>query len=323
MLLSTLLRRRLGALLLAALALAPAALAQAPAPPPPITVVNQSYPTRCAEEDNVFLTLAAPRLEAFRVEALHPAYIGAVIRDSYAPDFTDCNFGPTPPPEGPFFTPRQFVMWENADYVMVANTDQHFWRKKDVPVRVGNRVEHNIHLIQFYRKRADGRRDQVLVIYPVDGHWRTKPLPVPHLDYNVYGASFLVGPVEAEDRRKPFVDYSEVAFDPATLTFNVRFDRGGGAAVRVMEVSQRATSVEVALTPGTPLDRPFAALRSMYVTADNADIGNARSLLPDGREELLRVVEFRRAEVGEITFARSVVSRHNTSAPDKRFAMFR
>jgi hypothetical protein len=285
-------------------------------------VENVTYATRCAEEDNVFITLSAPNVARFRVEALHPSYIGQVVRDSYDPDFTDCHFGPNPPPEGPFFTPRQFVMWESADWVMVGNTDRHFWRKKNVPVRLGDRVENDVHLIQFYRKRPDGRRDQVLVLYPVDGHWRAKPLPVPHLDYNVYGASFLVGPLEAQDRRKPYADYTDVAFDPATLTFTMGFVRGGAGSVRVVAVDRERTAVEVSLDERVPRDRPVLAMRSMFVTPDNADVADVLWSGPRGAGGTASVKDFRVADVTSIRFGRSVISRHNTSAPDTAFLGF-
>lgn len=295
------------------------------APPAAATVVrvdNATYPTRCAEEDNVFLTLGAPNLARFRVEATHPAYIAEVVRDSYDPDFTDCHFGPTPPAEGPFFTPRQFVMWENDTWVMVGNTDRHFWRKVDVPVRWQGREENHIHLIQFYRKRTDGHRDQVLVLYPADGHWRLKPLPVPHLNYNVYGASILIGPLEAEDRRKPYVAYTDVAFDVATLTFDVGFVRGGRATIRVADVTRERTAIEVSIGPGTPTDRPLAAMRSMFVTPDNADVGEAIYVDATGTRHTIMIKDFTSATVSDILFGRSVVSRHNTSAPDNAFRGF-
>jgi hypothetical protein len=287
-----------------------------------VRVDNATYPTRCAEEDNVFLTLGAPNLAGFRVEATHPAYIAEILRDSYDPDFTDCHFGPTPPAEGPFFTPRQFVMWETDEWVMVGNTDRHFWRKVDVPVRWQGREENHVHLIQFYRKRADGRRDQVLVLYPADGHWRLKPLPVPHLDYNVYGASILIGPLEAEDRRKPYVAYTDVAFDAATLTFAVGFVRGGRATIRIDSVTRERTAIEVWIGSGAPTDRPLAAMRSMFVAPDNADVGEAIYVDATGRRRTEVIKDFTSAMVTDILFGRSVVSRHNTSAPDNAFRGF-
>jgi hypothetical protein len=305
---------------IACLAVAPS-LAQSPVT---ATVENRAYPTRCAEEDNVFVALTAARLAAFRVEATHPGYIADLQRDSYDPDFTDCHFGPTPPPGGPVFTPRQWVLWQNEEWRLVANTDQHFWRAVDVPVRIGDRSEHNVHLLQFYRLRPGGgadprNHDQVVVLYPPDGHWRLKPLPVPHLNYGVYGTSLLLGPLEGEDRRRPYVSVTSVTFDPARLTFRLTFARGGAATMRIVEVSRERTALDVRLEPDVPLDRPFAAIRSMFVTPDNADTAEVVWRGPDGAEHTEQIIGFTRAEVTEIRFGRSIVSRHNSSAPDTVF----
>lgn len=288
-----------------------------------VTVENQTYPTRCAEEDNVFITLGAPDLAGFRVEATHPAYIAGVTHDSFDPDFTDCHFGAEPPPGGPLFTPRQFVMWEDERHVMVGNTDRHFWRDVDVPVRWQGRSESHVHLIQVYAKRADGRRDQVLVLYPADGHWRLKPLPVPHLDYNVYGASILIGPLEAQDRRKPYVAYTEVTFDPATLTFRFGFVRGGTGSVRIAAIDRERTAIEVEVEGVTERERPLAAMRSMFVTEDNADVGFQRWIDAAGVTRRAPVKDAGTVRASDILFGRDVVSRHNTSAPDNAFRAFR
>jgi hypothetical protein len=292
-----------------------------------VTVESRAYATRCAEEDNVFVTLTASRLASFRVEGAHPSYIGELRRDSFDPDFTDCHFGPTPPPGGPLFTPRQWVLWENAEWRLVANTDRHFWRARDVPVRIGDRTESNVHLLQFYRLRPGGgpdprNHDQVVVLYPPDGHWRLKPLPVPHLGYGVYGTSLLLGPLEGEDRRRPFVDVASVVFDPATLTFRLTFARGGSATMRVAEISRERTALEVAFDADVPLDRPFAAIRSMFVTADNSDTAQVVWRGADGAAHTNPILDFTRADVREVRFARSVVSRHNSSAPDTLFSGF-
>jgi hypothetical protein len=302
---------------LAAILAAGAASAQVP-----VNVENLTYQTRCAEEDNVFVRIRGTGVGRFRVAATHPAYIRQVVVDNFEPDFTDCHFTAAPPPEGPFFTPRQFVLWENAEYRMVGNTDQHFWRKRDVPVRVGDRVEHDVHLIQFYRKRPEGGRDQVVVLYPVDGHWRLKPLPMPHLDYNVYGASMLLGPLEDQDRRRPFVDIESVTFHPETLTFALRFGRGGSASVRVADVTRETTALDVVFDRDVPADRPIAALRSMFVADDVSDVADV--LWRASGEEVgpVRIDRFPGAVTESVAFRRPVMSRRNTSAPDTSFGPF-
>src|SRR5438034_943323 len=42
-----------------------------------IEIANASEPTLCAEHDNVTLLLSSANVRRFRIEAVHPAYIGA------------------------------------------------------------------------------------------------------------------------------------------------------------------------------------------------------------------------------------------------------
>ena len=57
------------------------------------------------------------------------------------------------------------------------------------------------------------------MLYPQDGYWRARPLPPANLKWSAYGSSFLVGPIEFEQR--PFVNIREVVFDPNTKTFRL------------------------------------------------------------------------------------------------------
>ena len=62
---------------------------------------------------------------------------------------------------------------------------------------------------------------------------------------------------------------------------------------------------------------PFIALRSMYVAPNNADTAELRV---DGKTR--PVVGFGQATGRSVGFARSVPSKHNTSAPDVTFSEF-
>src|ERR1043166_757679 len=46
-----------------------------------VDVQNASTPTLCAEEDNVTVKLASPEARQFKVEAVHPNYIGTIVVD--------------------------------------------------------------------------------------------------------------------------------------------------------------------------------------------------------------------------------------------------
>ena len=103
-----------------------------------------------------------------------------------------------------------------------------FWRAPTVPVRVGDRVENGFHLVQLwmnYRQRAE----EIMAFYPPDGYWRARPLPFEEMRWTAYGSSFLIGPVEVQQR--PIVDLEEIAFEPETRTFVLKFKRGGTARI--------------------------------------------------------------------------------------------
>ena len=53
-----------------------------------VEVTNASEPVLCAEKDNIQIDFAAPDVKTFRIQAVHPAYIGTIGVDRYLPDFT-------------------------------------------------------------------------------------------------------------------------------------------------------------------------------------------------------------------------------------------
>lgn len=283
-----------------------------------VEVRNGSEPILCAEKDNVSLVFSSPQVRRFRIEAAHPAYIGGLNEDRVAPDWTACEDISAATSEVP--PPRKVTFYENVEMWLTGFSFANFWRTRDVPVRVGDRVEHGLDLIQLWVRRND-RAEEVLVLYPRDGYWRLRPLPPAHLASSAYGSSVLIGPVEQDGR--PVVNLKEVAFDPATMTFTLAFEGGGGASVRLSELDRERAALDVAFDRPVA-GRPFAALRSMYVTEFNADVARvaAREQGAKGwREET--ILDFRGAQATDVWAGRLVPSRHNTSAPDHLFSRFR
>jgi hypothetical protein len=282
-----------------------------------VDVVNTSEPTLCAEKDNVYLKLQSDDVRQFTVEAMHPAYIGTIVADRWAPDFTNCDMSSDPVFK---FEKRRVTIYETEEWWLVGLTFESFWRGSQVPVRVGNRVETGFHLLQLWTWR-DGRADEVLVLYPADGYWRARPLPPTNLRWSAYGSSFLVGPVEIEGR--PFVDIRDVAFDPATRTFTLSFARGGSATVRLDKLDDERLALDVRLGAPIAADRPFAALRSMFVTEGNSDVAQVRVRAKNAQSwTQTPVMDFKRASAAELWAGRRFPSRHNTSAPDMVFRNF-
>ena len=283
-----------------------------------VDVINASEPTLCAETDNVYLKLVSREVRRLTIEAVHPAYMGTIVVDRSAPDFRNCDMS-----SDPVFTsePRRVTLHETAEWQLIGHTFPSFWRPNQVPVRVGERVETGLHLLQVWT-RFQERAEEVLVLYPADGYWRARPLPPAHLRWSAYGSSFLIGPVETEGR--PLVDIKEIVFDPATRTFGLVFARGGQATLRLDALDQERIALEVVLDPAVADERPFAALRSMFVTEANADIAQVAWRTKGGpawRQE--PVMTFARTHATELWAGRTLPSRHNTSAPDMVFREFR
>ncbi|HXE88741.1 MAG TPA: hypothetical protein VN524_18305, partial [Hyphomicrobiaceae bacterium] len=78
------------ALTAAAVVLAPGVYAQA-AKEIAVEVTNASEPVLCAEKDNVTVNFASGDVRRFSIEAVHPAYMGTLQRDSFEADWTGCT----------------------------------------------------------------------------------------------------------------------------------------------------------------------------------------------------------------------------------------
>jgi hypothetical protein len=283
-----------------------------------VDVTNTSEPVLCAEKDNVAINFASGQVKHFQIEAVHPAYIGGLQKDRWEPDWTACEDISEETSAKPH--PTMHTLHEDENVRIMGLSFTEFWRPTDVTVTIGSRVEKNIHLLQLLKKR-NGKAEEVLVIYPGDGYWRIKPLPPEHLEWTSYGSSFLVGPVEFDQR--PVVNLKDVAFDPATMTFTLTLAKGGQAKVAVKALDEERLTLDVAFDQAIS-GTPFAALRSMYVTEFNADVArlaareeNARSW----REE--PIMTFQNARATDVWMGRLVPSRHNTSAPDMMFNRLR
>jgi len=281
-----------------------------------VDVINASAPTLCAETDNVTLNLVSPAVRRFTVEAAHPAYIATITNDRAAPDFSHCDFAAAALAPAPA---RRVTIFETEDWQLVGHKLPSFWRNSAVTVRVGDRIETGIHLLQLWT-RFEERAEEVLVLYPPDGYWRARPLPPSHMRWSAYGSSFLIGPIENEGR--PFVDVRDVSFDPETRSFRLGFARGGAATVRLRTLDQEHIVLDVGLDP-VGAEGPFAALRSMFVSETDADVAKVGWRVK-GSEAWQRapVMEFKRASAVELWAGRTALSRHNVSAPDMSFLDF-
>ena len=284
-----------------------------------VHVSNASEPVLCAEKDNVTINLQSSDVRRFRIEAAHPAYIGTLQRDSFEADWTACDDIPGNPQLPAAAPPKRKTLYEDIGMWVVGLTFPNFWRPATAAVRIGDRVETGLHLLQVWMIRPMGG-EEVLVLYPQDGYWRLRPLAPAGMAPTAFGSSFLVGPVEIDQR--PIVRLSEIAFDPTTRTFALQFDRGGSARVAITKIDQNRSTLDVEFDKPIA-GRPFATLRSMFVTEFNNDVAriavrekDAKGWREDG------IMAFKEATVTDIWAGRIAPSRHNTSSPDMVFGAF-
>ncbi len=287
------------------------------AQPLSVQVQNRSEPVLCAEKDNIELTFSSADVGQFQIQAVHPTYVNMIVVDRDAPDFTSCDMS-----QDPVFAadqPKKVTFYESADLWITGFTFASFWRPNDVPVKVGNQTVDGLHMLQVWI-RHDERAEEVLVLYPPDGYWRARPLAFGSSRWTAYGSSFLVGPVEMLGR--PVVALESIEFIPERREFVMKYKAGGQGRLRIGEINREHMKLEAQVSD-VPRHLPFASLRSMYVTRNNADVADVawrEAGAPGWQEE--NIMQFKGASVQEIWAGRYLPSRHNLSAPDMIFGDF-
>ena len=283
-----------------------------------VDVRNESEPVLCAEKDNVAISFSNPEVRSFRIEAAHPVYLSPTLRSNWEADWTACDMSADPSFKPPA-PPRRITFYEETDFWLVGYTLESFWRPATAVVRVGDRVEKNLHLIQAWVLRPDGG-EEVLVLYPQDGYWRPRPMSPSGMRSTGYGSSFLIGPIETAGR--PIVKIKEVVIDPKARSFTLQFEKGGSATLKMVSVDTNRLALDVVYDKPVA-SGPFAMLRSMYVTEFNNDVARiavrekgAKGWLEDN------IMKFGSATATDIWMGRLSPSQHNTLSPDVVFNSF-
>ena len=283
-----------------------------------VEVTNRSEPVQCAEKDNVTLAFASTKVRSFRIEAAHPVYLATGLRESSEADWTACDMSADPVHKA-VAPPRKTVIYKDNELLVTGETLPAFWRPGTGTVRVGDRVEPDLHLLQVWLMH-DKVPEEVLAIYPRDGYWRPRPLSPTGLKTGPFGSSFLIGPIE--QKKRPFVVIKELIFDPKTRTFAVTFERGGAATVRIAEANTSRMALDVVFDRPI-VGRPLAMLRSMYITEFNNDVARIAVRQKGAKawnEE--NIMKFHRALATEVWAGRLSPSQHNTMSPDIVFNGF-
>jgi hypothetical protein len=283
-----------------------------------VDVRNESEPVLCAEKDNIAISFSNKNVRSFRIEAAHPVYLSSGMRDNFEADWTACDMTSEPNYAAPG-EPKKVTLYEEPALWIVGYRFPAFWRPTTAVVRIGDRVDNSIHLIQVWLRRTDGA-EEVLVLYPQDGYWRPRPMAPPTMRNTAYGSSFLVGPIDYEGR--PHVKIKEVDFDPATRNFALIFEKGGSANVKIVKVDTNRIALDVSFDQGIS-GSPFAMLRSMYITEFNNDAARI-AVRENGargwRED--NIMKFDHARATDVWIGRLSPSQHNTSSPDVVFNSF-
>jgi len=289
------------------------------AEPIAVAVTNGSEPVLCAEKDNVTLAMSSDKVARFRIEATHPTYLGTLQKDNFAADWTACDMSQDPVFKSSVTTTTRRTLYEEPALWVVGWTFPTYWRPSTATVRIGGQTFEGLHMLQVWTIRPMGG-EEVLVVYPQDGYWRIRPLAPEGRAPTAFGSSFLAGPIE--DAGRPIVRVSEIAFDPQARAFDVTFAAGGKARLTLSATTSEKTAVDVALDKPV-VGRPFAMLRSMYVTETNNDVARVavRDAAAKGWYEAA-VMDFKGATASEMWAGRATPSRHNTSSPDMAFRGF-
>jgi len=281
-----------------------------------VDVRDKGRATLCAEEDNVYVAMAAPAVRRFTVTARQPVYGPGLTTDIQKPDFTDCAISAA---KDYAFTPRTVTLYEDAHVMVRGVTYPRYWRPERVAVEVAGRKDQGFHLLQLFIKDG-GVAQEVMVLHVADGYWRLRPLPLPQFTTAVYGTSFLIGPIEETSR--PFVRFKKVEIDPKTLTVHVLFAKGGEARVQLLQADHMAARLKVSVSLKAASGPMFAAIRSMYVRPDKADTARVTWKSGAGPWMSHPVIGFPPLKADAVAFDRVVPSLHNTAAPDMVFDGF-
>jgi hypothetical protein len=284
-------------------------------------VESRSEPVLCAEKDNIYVPFSMNDIKSFRIQAIHPSYIGGLIADRWAADWANCDFGGDPPKGEKPKMPERITLYEDLELQVIGLKYHEFWRPANVPVKIAGKTFEGLHLVQVWM-RAGNAQEEFLVVYPPDGYWRARPLPPSHMKWSAYGSSFMIGPVEVQGR--PIVAFKEMTFDPNTKTFGMSFAKGGSAQLVVSTIDSDKQVLHVTFSADMPKTVPFAGLRSMYVTEFNNDAARIAWRGKDAKAwGEAPIMEFKPFEAVEVWMGRHSYSRHNTSSPDMVFDRFK
>jgi len=122
---------------------------------------------------------------------------------------------------------------------------------------------------------------------------------------------------------RPVVELAKVEFVPDALTFRLDYADGSHGAMKLLQIDRDKLALAYEHDRPQPASQPLAAIRSMYVTPERADVAEVSwRTSATGRPTTETLPVFARATAYDVSFGRTVLSRHNPSAPDMWFGAF-
>ncbi len=266
---------------------------------------SHSYPTTCAEEDNVNIPIFARQINRFQVVAIHPTYDVGI--DNCNADFSGCTSRENQLIDT---TDTCDSLYDDGVNVIHGCTMSEWWRPHTMKIVVGNKAG-DYHYLVMYRKIAgENSWPQFLVLYE-DGNMRLIPHPPVGRSSVCFGSSIIIGPAATAIR--PYIDIQEVQVNPSQLTLELTYRNGETAHINLsVNRSQSVASVDINYTANSEI--PFTTFRSMYVSDGNADA----DYIQTSADNLPIMSNWINLEGPWWFFYRNTRSIHNTSAPDIR-----
>ncbi|WP_367155381.1 hypothetical protein [Methylomonas sp. HYX-M1] len=273
---------------------------------------NLSYPTACAEEDNINVPIYASHVGKFLIKANHPKYLTSKVTASCHEDFSGCTTAALLPSNSSTASSSQKI-FDNGQNVFWLYTETNWWRAQTMSVKI-NGVVYQGHRLELNKKINKVKSWPVVMVIYQDGYMRLKPHPPIRVrnDQGVndtcFGSSVIMGPAieSLANPPRPFVDIEEIVIvDPVTPCLDISYRDGGSAHLCVSVNRSKAVAT---ITPEYDLLKPFVTLRSMWVSDGNSDV--------DHLNRFPIATSPTKVYGSKWNFRNKIKTKHNTSAPN-------
>jgi hypothetical protein len=273
---------------------------------------NLSYPTSCAEEDNINFPIYASGVSDIVVKATHPKYLTLAVRAYCHEDFSGCP-NTLATKQSSSTVPSSQKIFDNGDNVFWVYTEANWWRPYQMSITINGNT-YQSHRLELNKKIIDANSWPVVMVIYEDGSMRIKPqAPIGVLNDNgvndtCFGSSIIIGPAVESTAKppRPFVDIAGINIvDSTTPCLDIAYLNGGSEHLCV---SVNRSEAVVKISPKYSSAAPFVTFRSMRVADGNSDV--------DHVNQIPIAVPSTPVYGPTWVFSSQIKSKHNTSSPD-------